>query len=88
MMKNNILKIIIILYCLTPASLWATSNEDDDLSFLPPTITNNADNSESKTKLEQEFKSIEKKQFTFTLDNTLQSTHLKNKTDLVFKLPA
>ncbi len=79
---------MIILYCLTSTSLWATSNEDDDLGFLPPTITSNADNSESKTKLEQGFKSIEKKQFTFTLDNTLQSTHLKNKTDLVFKLPA
>ncbi len=88
MMKNNILKIIIILYCLTSTPLWAASNEDNDLSFLPPTITNDADNSESKAKLEEAFKSIKKKQFKFTLDNTLQSTHLKNQTDLLFKLPA
>ncbi|MCK5918837.1 MAG: hypothetical protein KAG34_10440 [Cocleimonas sp.] len=86
-MKNSNFKKLIILYCFATTSVWAASNEDDDLSFLPPTVTANAENVESETKPVDVFKSIEKKQFKFTLDNTLQSTNLKDQTDLVFKLP-
>jgi hypothetical protein len=76
-----------MFYCLSTATTWAASSEDDDLGFLPPAITNNAENIETEIAPSEELKSIEKKQFKFTLDNTLQLSHLRDQSDLLFKLP-
>ncbi len=82
------IKYLNMLFILALSSqAWAiTGGEDDDLGFLPPVGNETAEVMES-TKSQKIFQTVKKRDFRFTLDNTLQSTQIKDVADSVFTLP-
>jgi len=82
-MRNKYLSLFAILALLSSAC--AISGEDDDLGFLPP--VNNETNNDLDVTKQESFETVKPKAIKFTLDNTLESTHLQNDTDRAFKLP-
>ena len=80
------LQSLVVASIVFASPVWANNGEDDDLGFLPP-IETESEVSSNKAGLEESFKTIKKKPFKFTIDNTTQISHLKDTADRVFKLP-
>jgi len=80
------LQSLVVASIVFASPVWATNGEDDDLGFLPP-IETESEVSSNKAGGEEALKTIKKKPFKFTIDNTTQISHLKDTADRVFKLP-
>lgn len=77
---------LFIAYIVSASPVWANNGEDDDLGFLPP-VEGEATATSNVAELGEDFKTIKRKSFKFTVDNTTQISHLNDSTDRAFKLP-
>ncbi len=70
------------------SSTWAKgNNEDADLSFLPPVTNEDTTAFEGALKTDEAFKKVESKSYKFSVDNVLQSSHLKDPSERLFNPP-